>query len=296
MSADEVITAINKRFGSHPHHRALHAKGTVCEATFTAAPMAAKLTRAAHMSGTPVPATVRVSNGGGDPTVPDYLPDLRGFAVSFQLPGGGRTVISANTSPVLPVDSARAFVELMSALEPQPSALWRLPVFLAKHPRTVPRLPSNARATRLPASYATISYYGAHAFKWVAADGSSRFVRYRWRPEAGEQHLGRAAAKRGGPDYLREELAARLATEPVRFTLLAQVAAEGDDPSDPMGEWPASRPLIPVGTLEITAITEESGVLVFDPTAVTDGIELSDDPILRFRAAAYTVSVDKRLA
>jgi catalase len=35
-------------------------------------------------------------------------------------------------------------------------------------------------------------------------------------------------------------------------------------------------------------------VLVFDPTRVTDGIELSDDPILRFRPRAYSVSVARR--
>jgi catalase len=35
-------------------------------------------------------------------------------------------------------------------------------------------------------------------------------------------------------------------------------------------------------------------VLVFDPTRVVDGIELSDDPVLRFRPAAYDVSVARR--
>jgi catalase len=36
-------------------------------------------------------------------------------------------------------------------------------------------------------------------------------------------------------------------------------------------------------------------VLVFDPVRVTDGIELSDDPILRFRSPAYRVSVERRM-
>jgi catalase len=33
---------------------------------------------------------------------------------------------------------------------------------------------------------------------------------------------------------------------------------------------------------------------VFDPTRVTDGIGLSDDPILHFRRAAYAQSVLRR--
>jgi catalase len=37
----------------------------------------------------------------------------------------------------------------------------------------------------VPASYGRASYYAEHAFKFTAADGTSRFGRYRWIPEAG---------------------------------------------------------------------------------------------------------------
>jgi catalase len=53
------------------------------------------------------------------------------------------------------------------------------------------------------------------------------------------------------------------------------------------------------GTLELTELETEretgGDVLVFDPTRVTDGIELSDDPVLRFRHEAYTESVARRM-
>lgn len=35
-------------------------------------------------------------------------------------------------------------------------------------------------------------------------------------------------------------------------------------------------------------------LLAFDPARVTPGIELTDDPILRFRPKAYSVSVERR--
>ncbi len=43
-----------------------------------------------------------------------------------------------------------------------------------------------------------------------------------------------------------------------------------------------------VGTLEVTAIDPDAddGV-VFDPIRVTDGIEPSNDPVLRYRPAVY---------
>jgi catalase len=34
--------------------------------------------------------------------------------------------------------------------------------------------------------------------------------------------------------------------------------------------------------------------LVFDPTGVVPGLELSDDPLLRFRAAVYSESYRRR--
>ena len=38
----------------------------------------------------------------------------------------------------------------------------------------------------------------------------------------------------------------------------------------------------------------DGDILVFDPTRTTDGIELSDDAILRIRSDAYRVSVARR--
>ena len=55
-----------------------------------------------------------------------------------------------------------------------------------------------------------------------------------------------------------------------------------------------------VGTLSLTerelGREVDGDVLVFDPTRVIDGIELSDDAVLRFRPKAYSVSVARRTA
>jgi catalase len=80
---EQIVDAIHDISGRHEDTRAVHAKGVVCEGTFTAAPAAAALTRAAHMQGAPVPATVRFSNGGGDPAANDSSKDGRGLAVKL---------------------------------------------------------------------------------------------------------------------------------------------------------------------------------------------------------------------
>src|SRR3981081_4535079 len=92
-STKDVVDAINDISGSHPGYRAAHAKGVLCAGTFTASPGAKEISRAAHLQGDPVRATVRLSNGGGGPTRPDAANDGRGLSVKFHLPDGSRTSI-----------------------------------------------------------------------------------------------------------------------------------------------------------------------------------------------------------
>jgi catalase len=291
---EQAIEAANFKFGAHPGYRALHAKGSVHTGTFTATPEAARLTRAAHMQGDPVDVTARLSNGGGDPDAPDYAPDVRGLAVSFHLPDGSRTDISCQTLPRFPFKGPDPFVEFIRLSKPSASSALRLPLFLARNPGAIGALRGNLALLKPPPSYTAITYYALHAFKWVDADGGERYVRYTWRPTIDLEPLARGEARRRGRDYLREDLEARLAEGPVRFELEVQVAGPADDPHDPSSVWPEDRDRIIVGTLEVTGPSEEGDGHVFDPTRVTDGIELSDDPVLRFRARAYSVSYERR--
>jgi catalase len=293
---EQAIEAAHFKFGAHTGRRALHAKGSVYSGTFTATPEAAALTRAAHMQGDPVEVTARFSNGGGDPDAPDYAPDVRGLAVSFHLADGSRTDISCQTLPRFPFKGPDPFVEFIRLSKPSASSALKLPLFLARHPGAIATLRGNLALLKPPPSYASIPYYALHAFKWVDAEGGERYVRYTWKPTIDLEPLPRGEAKRRGRDYLREELEARLADGPVRFRLEVQVAGPADDPDDPSSVWPEDRDRVLVGTLEVTGPSDEGDEHVFDPTRITDGIELSDDPVLRFRARAYSVSYDRRAA
>ena len=300
LTPEQAVKTINDRYGRHPGRRALHAKGTLCSGTFTAAEDAARLTRAAHMQGKPVAVTARVSNGSGDPDAPDYAPGVRGLAVKFYLPDGSRTDVLAQNSPRFPVRTPEAFIALIAAEAPGPGRLLRLPAFIARHPEILPAMPALLAAQKPPVSYATSRYYGVHAFKWVSAGGEERFVRYTWVPRAAAAALSVGEAKRLGRDYLQEEILARMAREPVLFDLQLQLAADGDRVDDPTSVWPASRETVIAGTLELTGPDREretgADVLVFDPMRLTDGIEASDDPVLRFRPAAYAASIAARTA
>jgi catalase len=300
--ARQAVDAVCAISGHHPGFRAVHAKGTLCAATFTPAADAPRLSRAPHFQSGPVRAHVRFSNGSGDPHAPDYEPrEGRGMATKFYLPDGTTTDVVAISLPAFFVNSIDGFLDFCRARAPDPATGEPDPAaigaFLEQHPEALTAGAAVLAATP-PESYLRCAYNSLHAYRFVDDSSGSRFVRYRWEPEEGESNIAAEDAESRGPDYLQEDLATRLADGPRGFTLSVQVAEDGDDVDDPTVPWPDDRERVALGRLEITGLAHDreqgDDVLVFDPTRVTDGIELSDDPILHFRPHAYAESVLRR--
>lgn len=299
---ERIIETANALYGSHPHSRALHAKGTWCAGTFTATPEAGELCRAAHFQGEPVPALVRFSNASGDPESDDSQRDSRGMAVRLRPPGTDETDILAVTSPAFVLRTPEEFLEFMELRSPDPETGqpdWeKLGAFLEAHPESQTAVQATLNSEP-PVSFGTLVYQSPHTFRLLDAAGDATLVRYRWRPEAGEATLSDDDAKARGADYLRAELQERVGSGPVAFELKFQIPTDDDPLEDATAVWPDDRERVAAGRLEITEIVDdpESGdhIEVFDPTRVVDGIELSDDPILHARARAYSVSAYRRL-
>jgi catalase len=297
----EIVETMRTLAGSHPGYRPVHAKGIVCAGTFRGAPQARDVSRAAHLQGQAVPTVIRFANANGNPDVHDGLANVRSLAVKFQLPDGKNADILANSVEGFPVRTPEEFLAFLRAQLPDPvtgqPAPDAVPRFLGNHPAAgafIERLMKKP----VPASYGQASYHAEHAFRFNSADGTSRFGRYHWVPEAGEAYLSPDDASKRSANFLREELENRLQKGPVVFRLRLQLAAEGDPTDDVTALWPADRPLVELGRLEVTGISTASATderrLVFDPTNLTDGIDLSADPILLARSAAYSISYDHR--
>ncbi|MFN2465761.1 MAG: catalase [Candidatus Dormibacteria bacterium] len=298
--AERLVAALHSVHGEHPGHRAAHAKGSCARAVFSATADAATLTRAVHMRGEPVPATVRFSNGSGIPALPDYARgDGRGIAVKFDLPDGTHTDMVGLTLPVFFVRDPESFIEFLTVTRPDPETrqpdLGLIGAFLERHPETRNALDA-ALSGQLPASYLQTRYNGLHAFRLTNPAGESRWARYRWEPELGEQSITVDKAREGGREYLQDELRTRLAAGSAALRLIFILAGEGDSLTDPTASWPADRPSVVAGRLEITSLepAETCDRLVFDPTNVADGIECSHDAILHARSVAYARSFAAR--
>ena len=83
----------------------------------------------------------------------------------------------------------------------------------------------------------------------------------------------------------------------MRYDVRVTVAGPATTPTTRPRSGTGARELS-AGVIEVTAPCptrrSPAGLVVFDPTRVVDGIELSDDPILRYRPAAYSESIARR--
>jgi catalase len=297
----QIVETMRALAGSHPGFRPVHAKGIVCSGTFRGAPQARNVSRAPHLQGQAVPTVIRFANASGNPAVHDGLANTRSLAVKFQLTDGKSADILANSVEGFPARTPEDLLAFLRAQLPDPvtgqPAPDAIPRFLDSHPAArafIDRLTQKP----VPASYGQASYHGEHAFRFTAADGTSRFGRYHWVPEAGEAYLSPDEASTRNPNFLREELENRMRNSLVVFHLLLQLAGEGDPTDDVTALWPADRTMVELGRLEVTRISPTSAAderrLVFDPANLTEGIDLSADPILLARSSAYSISYDHR--
>jgi catalase len=296
-SPGELVEALHTTFGSH-HARAVHAKGILLAGVFTPDPHAAMLTRARHLQNQASVVTLRFSDFTGLPDIPDTSPSAnpRGLALKFTMPDGSTTDIVGHSFNGFPTSTSDEFRDLLLAIAAsghdaaKPTAL---DGFLASHPVAKAFLTTQ----RTPASYATITYYGVNSFEFTNSRGESRYVRYQFVPEDGEQLLTPEQVAKSGPDYLSEGIKARVAKGPFRFAYYAQLAEPGDRIADPSIAWPDTRARVLLGTIEVRSLAPnapaEDRALAFSPTNLPEGIKPAD-PMLTFRARAYPISVKER--
>jgi catalase len=294
----QIVDAMNKVFGVHPGFRANHAKGIVVEGHFKAAPGVAGLSKAVLFDGSAIPVTVRFSDATGVPNLPDgsVQANPHGMAIKFHLPDGSETDMVINSFKFFPVASPTDFRDMLLAVAASPPDA-KKPTQLDQFAASHPSMPAAMATLHTPDSFADEEYYGVDAFIFINAKGERRAVRYIMAPEK-LVHLDAAEAASKGPDFLIDELPARLARGPVTFRLRAQLAAPGDSTKDASVPWSDSNEIVELGVLTLDKAVPDSleaqKKLLFLPGQVTDGIEVSDDPLIGSRDGAYAISFSRR--
>ncbi|MBX9628832.1 MAG: catalase family peroxidase [Gemmataceae bacterium] len=303
--ASDLLAALDRLAGgAHTGFRPVHARGGMYAGTFAPAAGAADLTRAPHASRPATPVTVRFSPAGRVAATADNDPresSPQGMAVRFHLGEHAHTDIVAHSHNGFPVRTGEEFLAFLTAaadsVKPDAPTPPPIAAFLETHPaaRRFVEAPKP-----IPSSYARQAFFAVTAFKFTNAAGAGRFGRFRLVPGAGTEYLTAEQAAARPTDFLAAELSERLATGPVRFRVVVQLAADGDPVDDATVVWPKDRPQAEFGTLTITERIDElapdNRKVIFDPDPRVDGIGPAGDSLTQVRSDIYLMSGRRRRA
>jgi catalase len=298
--SENLLKQFDAIFGLNPGFRPAHAKGILLSGTFTPAASAKDLTRAPHITRLSTPVLARFSNSTGIPLIPDNDPNAnpRGLAIRFELAPHVHTDIVSHSTDGFPTHTGDEFLEMLRALATSDPANLKgspLEAFLGTHPAALAFVQTPKPA---PSSFARETYFGVTAMRFINEQGKSCYGRYRILPAAGNDHLDDAATKAQSPNYLFDEIARRITTEPAVFRIVVQLAEEGDTVGNATIHWPETRPIVDFGTVALNAVVPDNAAeqqqIIFDPIPRVDGIEPSADPLLELRAAIYLMSGRRR--
>ncbi len=278
------------------------AKGLCAVGEFVASDRARTLSSASVFSGRPVPVIVRFSVGGANPRAADNTKGQRNLALQFNLPGGEVWQMGNISAPVFGAATPEQFLGRLESLRPDPATKApdpaKVKAFADANPEVL-LIGKHFASQPVPASFATVNYWGVHAFGFVNASGAKQWGKWVFEPVRGSQGLSDDEAKAKGPDFLRAELRERVQAGRVAFDFKLQLAASGDRLDSAVVPLPAERATVSLGRLRITEVAPDGGGaclnITFVPTNLPKGVLPSADPLLAARAAPYAVGLTRRL-
>jgi catalase len=297
LTPERIVDTLQASGGDHPGYRRNHAKGVCVSGWFESNGQLAQYSKADVFAPGRTPVVGRFALPGGNPYAPDNSVPIRSFAVRFTQADGQQWRTGMNSMPVFPVGTTEAFFASLQASRPDPATGKPDPAaqqaFFASHPETAP-FRAWVKTAKPSASFATERYDGLNAFYLVAADGKRQAVRWSVVPLG----VTPTASAGEGADFLAHDLEQRLTAGPLRWTLKMTLADPDDPVNDASKQWPQDRPTVAAGILVLDhAVPQLDGPcrdINYDPTVLPQGIEVSGDPLLPARSAAYADSYLRR--
>jgi len=299
----KMVDAFEAAGGKFEGFRRSGAKGICATGEFVGSADGRNLSSASVFSGKKIPVIVRFSVGGGNPKAVDNTKSQRNMALQFNLPDGETWQMGNISAPVFGSSSPTQLLGRLESLTPDPSTKAPNPdkvkAFAEANPEVL--LQGKYFASQpVPASFATVNYWGVHAFAFVNKKGEKQFGKWIFEPVAGVMGLSDEEAKAKGPSFLFDDLRQRVKEGQVSFNFNLQLAEPGDRLDSATVPLPDSRRKVTLGSLRVTDVSNDSGGacrdITFVPTVLPKGVEPSNDPMLAARAAPYAISIGRRLS
>jgi catalase len=299
--------------------RIVHARGSAAHGYFECYEPLTDLTRASLFAeaGKRTPVFVRFSTVAGERGSTDTARDVRGFAVKFYTDEGNWDLVG-NNIPVFFIQDAMKFPDLVHAVKPEPhhampqaasahDTFWD---FVSLMPESTHMLLWIMSDRAIPRSYRMMQGFGVHTFRFVNAEGESRFVKFHWSPKLGTHSLvWDEAVKISGadPDFHRRDLweAIEAGAYP-EYELAVQIFTERDAAKFSFDVLDATKivpeelvPLRPIGRMVLNRNPDnffaETEQAAFCAAHIVPGIDFSNDPLLAGRIHSYVDTQISRL-
>jgi catalase len=291
--------------------RVVHARGSGAHGYFQPYESMGEFTKAKFLQDPSVqtPVFVRFSTVGGSRGSADTVRDVRGFSVKFYTEDGNYDIVG-NNIPVFFIQDAIKFPDIVHSIKPEPDhempqastahpSFWD---FISLVPESMHMIMWVLSDRTLPRNFRSMQGFGVHTFRWVNAEGKSRFVKYHWKPVAGvHSNVFDEAQKLAGkdPDFHRRDLWDSIdkGLYP-EYELGVQIVEEEDaekfdfDILDSTKIIPEELvPVRPIGKMTLNRNPDnffaETEQVAFQPSNVVPGIDFSDDPLLQGRLFSY---------
>ena len=299
--------------------RIVHARGSGAHGYFECYAPLTDLTRASIFAeaGKRTPVFVRFSTVAGERGSTDTARDVRGFAVKFYTDEGNWDLVG-NNMPVFFIQDAMKFPDLIHSVKPEPhhampqaasahDTFWD---FVSLMPESTHMLMWVMSDRAIPRSYRMMQGFGVHTFRFVNADGESRFVKFHWNPVAGTHSLvWDEAVKISGadPDFHRRDLWEAIeAGEFPEWELGVQVFTDDEANGFSFDVLDATKivpeelvPVTPIGRLVLNRNPDnffaETEQVAFCAAHIVPGLDFSNDPLLAGRIHSYVDTQISRL-
>jgi catalase len=233
----------------------------------------------------------RVSHKGGKPNPPDSTPGLYGLAFELTTQNGSYHIMNMNTEHFFPVATTQDFLDLLTAMTAGPEAT---KAFAANSPELQNYKSYHAALDKSLTPYEGATYNSVNTFLLVDADGNETPVRWSFEPAGND-----GVVLEPTEDFFLDNMQANLANGLVEWNMVVSFAKESDDILNPSIKWSEDNKEIVAGKLRVTQASSETegscGDVNFDPTVLSEGFEMSADPMLQARAAVYAAGIGRRL-
>lgn len=299
--------------------RVVHARGYGAHGYFETTEAIPDLT-SAHLlqeKGRRVPAFVRFSTVAGNKGSVDLARDARGFAVKLYTDEGNWDIVG-NNIPVFFIQDAMKFPDLVHSVKEAPdrafpqaqSAHDNFWDFISLMPEAMHMVMWTMSDRGIPRSFRFMEGFGVHTFRFVNAEGQSKFVKFHWKPKQGLQSvLWDEAVKINGadPDFHRRDLWGAIQNGDFpEWELGVQVFDEEFADRFDFDVLDATK-LIPeedvpvriIGRLVLDRVVDnffaETEQVAFCTQNIVPGVDFTNDPLLQGRNFSYLDTQIKRL-